>query len=219
MGVTRGWRHWNLCLRDRSLALLQLLGLLVLRDLRWPLLRVRRLDHGINRPLFRGHGDLSLLGLHFLRQRLAVARTRITEELEKEAISTSKLDKQGNDIFQTKDNVTYELPIGRPKSFSLGRAMVEAEGALWGGAIGAGFEDEGTPEEDPAGFRVGRTGLWMLTSCLAFEPCSSALGVDPEEPSSESRCSSSSSAAGGSSKRSSFSSSSSVSEETGSSGN
>ena len=58
--------------------------------------------------------------------------------------------------------------------------MVEAEGALWGGAIGAGFEDEGTPEEDPAGFRAGRTGLWMLTSCLAFEPCSSALGVDPK---------------------------------------
>ena len=37
--------------------------------------------------------------------------------------------------------------------------MVEAEGALWGGAIGAGLEDKGTPEEDPAGFRVGGTGL------------------------------------------------------------
>ena len=55
---------------------------------------------GISRPLFRGHDDLSLLGLYFLRQRLAVARTRITKILEKGNDFNIETDEQENDIFR-----------------------------------------------------------------------------------------------------------------------
>ena len=44
--------------------------------------------------------------------------------IDKEAIS-----KQKDDVFD-RDAITYELPTGRPRSFSLGRAKVKDEGAL-----------------------------------------------------------------------------------------